>query len=92
MRNYLEVRFDYPFTKTVSSEIMAGWQSATGGLLSDTKEEAFEEIASSFVRTDYIRYSKGGSYKPDELNKLVEKLVSDIQILEKNEDKEEAIA
>ena len=92
LRNYLEVRFDYPFTKTVSSEIMAGWQSATGGLLSDTKEEAFEEIAASFVRTDYIRYSKGGSFKPDELNKLVEKLVSDIQILEKNEDKEEAIA
>ena len=45
LRNYLEVRFDYPFTRTVTSDIMAGWQSVTGGLCSDKKEEAFGEIA-----------------------------------------------
>ncbi len=90
LRNYLEVRFDYPFTKTVTSEIMKGWQTATGGLLSDTKEEAFGEIAAAFVRTDYIRYSKDGSFKPDELNKLVEELTKIIEILEKNEEKEPA--
>ena len=86
LRNYLEVRFGYPFTHTVTSEIMKGWQEATQGLLSDTKEEAFGEIAESFIRTDYIRYSKNGRFAADELAKLIEKLVSDIDILEKAEE------
>ena len=86
MRNYLEVRFDYPFTRTVTSDIMAGWQSVTGGLCSDKKEEAFGEIAACFIRTDYIRYSKGGAFEKDELVKLVEKLVLIIETLEKPEE------
>lgn len=86
LRNYLEVRFDYPFTRTVTSDIMAGWQSVTGGLCSDKKEEAFGEIAACFIRTDYIRYSKGGSFEKDELVKLVEKLVLIIETLEKPEE------
>ena len=86
LRNYLEVRFDYPFTRTVTSEIMAGWQSVTGGLASEKKEEAFEEIAACFIRTDYIRYSKNGSFEKDELVKLIEELVSIIEILEKPEE------
>ncbi len=88
LRNYLEVRFDYPFTHTVTSDIMAGWHKVTGGLCSDKKEEAFGEIASSFIRTDYIRYSKNGKFSPDELNKLIEKLVKQIEILEKEEKEE----
>lgn len=86
LRNYLEVRFDYPFTRTVTSDIMAGWQSVTGGLCSDKKEEAFGEIAACFIRTDYIRYSKGGAFEKDELVKLVDKLVQIIEILEKPEE------
>lgn len=86
LRNYLEVRFDYPFTRTVTSDIMAGWQSVTGGLCSDKKEDAFGEIAACFIRTDYIRYSKGGSFEKDELVKLVEKLVLIIETLEKPEE------
>ena len=86
LRNYLEVRFGYPFTRTVTSDIMAGWQSVTGGLCSDKKEEAFGEIAACFIRTDYIRYSKGGSFEKDELVKLVEKLVLIIETLEKPEE------
>ena len=86
LRNYLEVRFDYPFTRTVTSDIMAGWQSVTGGLCSDKKEEAFGEIAACFIRTDYIRYSKGGAFEKDELVKLVEKLVLIIETLEKPEE------
>ena len=86
LRNYLEVRFDYPFTRTVTSDIMAGWQSVTGGLCSDKKEEAFGEIAACFIRTDYIRYSKGGSFEKDELVTLVEKLVLIIETLEKPEE------
>ncbi len=91
LRKYLEVRFDYPFTHTVTSDIMTGWHKVTGGLCSDAKEEAFGEIAASFVRTDYIRYSKNGSFSSDELNELVEKLIKQIDILEK-EEKEESHA
>ncbi len=92
LRNYLEVRFDYPFTRTVTSEIMKGWLTATDGLLSEKKEEAFGDIAATFVRTDYIRYSKGGAFTKDELIKLIEDLAKKIDLLEKNEDKEEVHA
>ena len=86
MRNYLEVRFDYPFTRTVTADIMSGWQTVTSGLCSDKKEEAFGDIASCFIRTDYIRYSKRGTFEKDELVKLVEQLVKNIEILETQEE------
>ena len=82
MRSYLEIRFDYPFTRTVTSELMKGWHSVTGDLLSDSKEEAFGEIASAFIRTDYIRYSKRGAFKNGELSELIKKLSDCIEILE----------
>ena len=86
LRTYLEIRFDYPFTHTVASEIMQGWQTATGGLLSDKKTEAFGNIAASFIRTDFIRYSKNGKFEENELINLIEKIISQIQILEQNEE------
>lgn len=92
MRNYLEVRFDYPFTRCVTSEFMKGWQTATGGLLSDTKTEAFGEITSSFIRTDYIRYSKRGAFKDGELAELKKNLSDQIEILEATEQQGEAHA
>ena len=84
LRTYLEVRFDYPFTHTVASEIMQSWQTATGGFLSDAKTEALGDIASSFIRTDFIRYSKNGKFEANELNKMIEKIASNIQTLEQN--------
>lgn len=86
LRNYLEVRFDYPFTRTVTADIMAGWQTVTSGLCSEKKEEAFGDIASCFIRTDYIRYSKHGTFEKGELVKLVEQLVKNIEILETQEE------
>ena len=85
LRNYLEVRFDYPFTRAVTSEIMKGWQTATGGLLSQAKEEAFGDIAYSFIRTDFIRYSKNGAFEPGEIKLFIEKLIDRIDILERQE-------
>ena len=90
IRHYLEVRFDYPFTKAASSEIMPGFYKATGGVLSDKKEEAFGEIAASFIRTDFIRYKCGASFETDELKVLVEKIIKNIETLEFTEPKEEA--
>ncbi len=85
MRIYLEVRFDYPFTRTATSEMMKSWQTTTGGLLSDSKEEAFDDITASFIRTDYIRFSKSGSFNSEEKNEIIEKLINRIELLEKEE-------
>ena len=85
MRNYLEVRFDYPFTNATPSELMKGWQKVTGGLLSDSKEEAFGDIAACFIRTDFIRYSKGTQFNENEKSELIQKLIDRIEILEKEE-------
>ena len=85
LRNYLEVRFDYPFTKTVTTELHKGWLAATGGLLSEQKENAFGEIIAAFIRTDYIRYSSNGAFKNDELKTLIENLTAQIELLEKGD-------
>ena len=85
LRSYLEVRFDYPFTRAVTSEISKGWQTATGGLLSDEKNNAFDDIAYSFIRTDFIRYSKNGAFEPGEIKLFIEKLIDRIETLEKTE-------
>ena len=85
MRNYLEVRFDYPFTNATTSELMKGWQKVTGGLLSDTKEEAFGDIAAIFIRTDYIRYGNETQFNENEKTELIKKLIDCIEILEKEE-------
>ena len=89
LRNYLEVRFDFPFTKAAASEIMPGYYKATGGLLSEEKEEAFGHIAASFIRTDFIRYSNDAKFENEELNTLIKNIVSDIETLELIEKKEE---
>ena len=86
MRLYLENRYDYPFTRAVTSDLMPTFNRITQNLLSDKKYEAFEEISDAFVRTDYIRYSKNALFLVNEKKSLVEKLVKDIEILEGVED------
>ncbi len=90
MRKYLEQRFCYPFSKTVSSEIMKAWYEITQNLFSDRKNEAAEKIAMIFVRTDYIRYANSmaleeSSFKKDEVRSIVNQLVECIGILESRE-------
>lgn len=85
LRHYLEVRFDFPFTKAAASEIMPGFYKATKGLLSNQKEEAFGDIAASFVRTDYIRYSNRGAFKDGEKKEIITNLINKIEILETEE-------
>lgn len=82
MRNYLEIRWDYPFTRAATSELMASYSNATGRLLSDAKEEAFGDIVSIFIRTDYVRYSASNSFKTDEKSSLLERLINNIEIME----------
>jgi len=82
VRNYLEVRFDYPFTKCVTSELMNKFLETTQNLLGDEKNEAFDEIAGIFIRTDFIRYSSAGKFDAGEKTLLVEKLIMNIETLE----------
>lgn len=88
MRNYLEVRLDYPFTKKLTSELSMAFYDATCGMAGEKRENAFENIISSFVRTDYIRFSsaKTAVFETDELENLVNSLIEDILAIEEVED------
>ena len=82
MREYLEVRLEYPFTKTLTSEMNLAFEKATASLADENRQSAFEIIISVFVRTDYIRFSSSGSFEQGELEELVNKLVDAINIIE----------
>lgn len=84
MRNYLQVRFDYPFTKCVSSRIAEGFYNIYGDLLSDAKESAAESLTGVFIRTDYVRYSREGKFLELEKGTIVNTLTDIILILEDN--------
>lgn len=88
MRNYLEVRLAYPFTKTVTSDLMKGFNDATCGLASEEKELAFEDFVAAFIRTDYIRYSGQNHFEEGELKQTVEKLIKGISVIETPEREE----
>lgn len=82
LRTYLEKRFDYPFSKTVTSELSAAFTKLTGGLLSEEKQDAYDDIVIAFVRTDYIRYSSSSKFGDNEKTELVKKLIYDIETVE----------
>lgn len=81
MRNYMEIRFEYPFTKSVASEISRKFSETTCGLLEEKKYDAVQEIEAIFIRTDYIRYGNG-SFIENEKNEIVENLKKHIDTLE----------
>jgi len=86
MREYLEVRLAYPFTKTLTSEMSLAFEKATFQLADENRLNAFEDIIAAFVRTDYIRFSGADSadarFEDGELQKIINNLISDIQIIE----------
>ena len=84
MREYLELRLEYPFTKTLTSEMSLAFEKATLGLADEKKQDAFESIIAVFVRTDYIRFSNAvdAAFKKDELSSIVNTLIESINIME----------
>ena len=86
LRHYLEVRFNYNFSNVVTSRLGLTFSNITQNLLSDEKYEAFGEIVSSFIRTDYIRYSKESNFLDNEKKELISKINNAIETLE-GEDK-----
>lgn len=78
LRNYLEVRFEYPFSKTVTSGFMGAFHKIFGGtedfssLMSEEKENACIKMTGIFTRSDYIRYSAGAVLDEAERRDLIE--------------------
>lgn len=96
MRLYLEVRFDYPFTRTVSSDFIRAFSSSNQPELVDYKIDACSEISAVFKRTDYLRYSGDAALSSEEKNQIIENLINAMEDIEKpvapseKENKEEA--
>ena len=78
LRNYLEVRFEYPFSKTVTSGFMGAFHKIFGGtedfssLMSEEKENACIKMTGIFTRSDYIRYSAGAALNEAERRNIIE--------------------
>lgn len=91
MREYLELRLNYPFTKKLTSEMSLAFDQATCGLADENRQSAFENIISIFVRTDYIRFSDSPEAKFDqgELSEILKKLIDDIEAIETEKSDEE---
>ena len=90
MREYLELRLEYPFTKTLTSEMNLAFDKATLGLADEKRYSAFENIISVFVRTDYIRFSKAfdATFGEGELSTIINNLIDDITIIEEGGDED----
>ena len=88
LRNYLEVRFEYPFTKTVTSGFMNAFHRIFGGtedfasLMSEQKENACIKMTGIFTRTDYIRYSSTAALDAAERANIIEESEECISQLE----------
>ena len=92
IREYLELRLEYPFTKKLTSELSLAFNEATCGLADESRTDAFEDIISVFVRTDFIRFSDSARarFKDDEFTTLVNNLIKDIEVIEcENKDESE---
>lgn len=83
MRNYLQQKYDAPFTNCVTSQMQKLFFDITQGLLSNQKNENFSELVSLFIRTDFVRYSKNASFNKEEKETIIKKTEKIIEILEK---------
>ncbi len=87
MRSYLENRLEYPFTKTLTSEMSRAFDEATLSLADEKRQTAFEDIISVFIRTDYIRFSSSTGFENGEFTELTNKLLQSIYIIEEEGEK-----
>ncbi|MBR6080077.1 MAG: hypothetical protein IKQ66_02515 [Treponema sp.] len=58
MRTYLDSRFGVPFGAVTTKRIASVIFNVTGGMLSDSQEDAVLTIVSLFTRTDYIIFAQ----------------------------------
>lgn len=86
VRAYLEKKFDSPFTRYTTSEILPSFFQLTNNLMTEEKNEAMEKINSVFIRTDFIRYASSADenscFLQNELEQIIETLVLSITAIE----------
>lgn len=92
IRNYLEVRFDFPFTKFLPSEISNEFYKSTFGLLDEKKYEEISNLCGIIIRCDFVRFAKNSkickdetNFSKSERNLILEKIRNSIKVFEKNE-------
>ncbi|MGN0751123.1 MAG: hypothetical protein ACI4LS_11630 [Treponema sp.] len=85
MRKYLENRFDFPFTRNTTSQFSTVFLNNNKDFLSSQTQEAFFELITFFIRTDYIKYNANKHFLENEKQEILEKTVTLIYSLEKNE-------
>jgi len=87
IRNYLEVRFEVPFTKTVSSEIKEKFCYVESPI-SEQKKEAINIIEKIFLDTDIIRYAQNSQglnktkFLENEKQEMVEIIKQNVEVLD----------
>lgn len=89
MRKYLEFRYEYPFSNTVSSQMMNAFEKIAGAyneILENKKLDAAFVISQTFIRTDFVRYSKEGAFSQGEKEEIINQLLENIKILELQEE------
>lgn len=87
IRNYLEIRFEVPFTKTVSSEIKEKFCYVESPI-SEQKKEAINIIEKIFLDTDIIRYAQNSQglnktkFLENEKQEMVEIIKQNVEVLD----------
>ena len=87
IRNYLEIRFEVPFTKTVSSEIKEKFNYVESPI-SEQKKEAINIIEKIFLDTDIIRYAQNSQglnktkFLENEKQEMVEVIKQNVEVLD----------
>lgn len=86
IRKYLENRYFVSFAQISTSELQVFFNEITQNLLSEEKQNGFEQIVSVFIRTDFFRYSgTQQEFSKAELQQIICVLIDSINILEKND-------
>ncbi|MBQ0052202.1 MAG: hypothetical protein KBT11_09115 [Treponema sp.] len=66
LREFLNKRFSADFASTSTSGFYEKFCELMGGELSGNQENSVEKLVEIFYRTDFIRYSKDGTFTADE--------------------------
>ena len=102
MRKYLDSRFGIPFASVTTKRIASAIFNVTGGMLSESQEDAVLTIVSLFTRTDYIIFAQNSidskqlpvevheaAFNEGERSGIVESTTEAINGLEKADDEKE---
>jgi len=85
LRKYLDFRFAFPFSKTVTSRMQEEFNRIFEASSELQKLQACKNICAAFEKTDFIRYSPDYRFEEKELLPFIQQLIMDIETIEKIE-------